>query len=104
MMGRPHTLTGTIMAGHVIELELQIVQLKRLLNAIVKSRSIEPFDYLEAIGAAQDMADDIQLATNNIGGIVRANGELPALCADATAVMQQLANRVDRLLEPPHHD
>lgn len=100
-MGRPHTLTGTIMAGHVIELELQIAQLKRLLNATVKSRSIDPVDYLGAIGEAQDIADNIGLSINNIGGIVRANGELPALCPDPLATMQQLAQRISHLMDGP---
>lgn len=101
-MGRPHTITGSVMAGHVLELELQIALLKRLLNAAVRINSRDHVDYIEAIGTILDVADSIHLAANNMGGIVRANGELPALCPDPLAMMQELTSRITTLLEPPH--
>ncbi|MFW5942895.1 MAG: hypothetical protein ACOCXI_13930 [Chloroflexota bacterium] len=94
-MGRPPSITGTIMSGYVLECELLVNQAKRTAHATLKKKSTNPHHYIAGIGELLEQLEGLHLAVRNIHAILDANGELPAGVDDPTLILTAITKRVN---------
>lgn len=93
-MGRPPSLTGTIMSGFVLECEVLLAQVKRTAHGALKKRTPDPIHYIGAIGEIAEQLEQLDMAVRNIRATVEANGAMPGMVEDPAELLHTIAQRM----------